>query len=346
MKKVLVIEDNNDVRENLCEILDLANYETYQAENGKVGVQMVKEKRPDLIICDVMMPILDGFGVLRILSRDPLFMHIPFMFLTAKAEKTDFRKGMGLGADDYITKPFDEVELLDAIEIRLSKSEKLAAIDNTPEGVRSFFSEAKAEQALADLSVEKEHRKYAKKSFVYEESQFPKYLYYVISGAVKSVQSNELGKELTLHIYGKGDFVGLISLIKGMPYHENAICTEDTEILLIPAEDFKLLMFNNRDFSAKFLNLLAHHAGYTEGQLIDLAYSSVRKKVANSILEFSNKMQVSKISVTREDLAGMAGTSRESVIRTLSDFQSEGLIEIKGSQIQLLKKEEIANLPQ
>jgi CRP-like cAMP-binding protein len=346
MKKILVIEDNFDVRENLCEILDLANYETLQAENGKIGVKMVKEHKPDLIICDVMMPVLDGFGVLRILNRDPEYMHIPFMFLTAKAEKTDFRKGMGLGADDYITKPFDEVDLMDAIEMRLSKSAKLAAIDNSPEGVRSFFSEAKAEKALAELSADKENRFYAKKSSIYEENQFPKYLYYIISGAIKTMQTNEIGKELTLHLYGKGDFVGLISLIQDMPYNERAVCTEDTEVLLIPVEDFKLLMFNNRDFSAKFLKLLAHHASTTEEQLVDLAYSSVRKKVANAIIHFSNNMQNLNISVTREDLAGKAATSRESVIRTLSDFQREGLLEISGSQIKLLKKEQIANLPQ
>ena len=116
MSKILVIEDNFEVRENLCEILELTGYEVYSAPNGKIGVQMAISKEPDLIICDVMMPELDGFGVLKILNRNTHTNDIPFIFLTAKAEKSDFRKGMGLGADDYITKPFDDTELLEAVE--------------------------------------------------------------------------------------------------------------------------------------------------------------------------------------------------------------------------------------
>ena len=113
MKKIVVVEDNLEVRENLAEILSLSGYEVHEAENGKIGVKVIMETKPDLILCDVMMPELDGFGVLKVLNHNPELMHIPFMFLTAKAEKTDFRKGMGLGADDYITKPYDDVELLE-----------------------------------------------------------------------------------------------------------------------------------------------------------------------------------------------------------------------------------------
>lgn len=121
MKRILVIEDNFEVRENIAEILALSHYTVLTAENGKVGVRLAQENTPDLILCDVMMPELDGFGVLHILSQNPITSQIPFIFLTAKAEKTDFRKGMNLGADDYITKPFDDAELLNAIEVRLKK---------------------------------------------------------------------------------------------------------------------------------------------------------------------------------------------------------------------------------
>ena len=121
MDKILIIEDNNDVRENLAEILELSGYDVSAAENGKVGVEAALGDVPDLILCDIMMPELDGFGVLRILSKNPKVASVPFIFLTAKAEKEDFRRGMGLGADDYITKPFDDVELLDTIEMRLKK---------------------------------------------------------------------------------------------------------------------------------------------------------------------------------------------------------------------------------
>src|SRR5579871_2286593 len=122
MKKILLIEDNLEVRENTTEILELAGYDVKTAPNGKVGVELVQHEKPDLIICDIMMPDLDGYGVLHILSKKPDTASIPFIFLTAKTEKTDIRKGMNLGADDYLTKPFDDTDLLNAIEARLQKA--------------------------------------------------------------------------------------------------------------------------------------------------------------------------------------------------------------------------------
>ena len=115
MQKILIIEDNQDVRENLAEILTLSGYAASTAENGKVGAAKAQEELPDLILCDIMMPELDGYGVLHILSRSAVTADIPFIFLTAKAEKEDFRRGMSLGADDFITKPFDDVALLQTI---------------------------------------------------------------------------------------------------------------------------------------------------------------------------------------------------------------------------------------
>ena len=121
MKKILVIEDNEEVRENLEEILELYGYDVDSAADGKIGVEKALKSPPDLILCDVMMPRLDGFGVLNILSKKSTTANVPFIFLTAKAEKTDFRRGMNLGADDYITKPFFKDELLAVIETRLKK---------------------------------------------------------------------------------------------------------------------------------------------------------------------------------------------------------------------------------
>jgi CRP/FNR family cyclic AMP-dependent transcriptional regulator len=125
MNTILLIEDNMEVRENTAEILELANYRVVTAENGKVGVEKALEVRPDLIICDIMMPVLDGYGVLHLLNKNESMRSIPFIFLTAKAERMDFRKGMEMGADDYITKPFTDVELLNSIERRLRKVELL-----------------------------------------------------------------------------------------------------------------------------------------------------------------------------------------------------------------------------
>ena len=114
MKNILLIEDDQDMRENTAEILELANYRVLRAENGRRGVELARREPPDLILCDIMMPELDGYGVLHLLARDPHTAEVPFIFLSARAERSDVRKGMELGADDYLTKPFEESELLDA----------------------------------------------------------------------------------------------------------------------------------------------------------------------------------------------------------------------------------------
>ena len=182
MKRILIIEDNPTVRENLEEVLELSNYEVITAENGKIGVQKALTESPDLILCDVMMPELDGFGVLRILDKKPATADIPLIFLTAKAEKNDFRKGMNLGADDYITKPYDDVELLDAVEMRLKKSDRIKkAFDGTSTGLQTFIDEARGQKDLEKLSEERDTRKYRKKDFLYQEADRPKRLYFVTS---------------------------------------------------------------------------------------------------------------------------------------------------------------------
>lgn len=125
MKKILVIEDEELVRNNILEILDTVDFRVIGACNGGIGVQLAEEHLPDLILCDVMMPELDGYGVLAALRDNPVTATIPFIFLTAKGDKTDIRQGMNLGADDYLTKPFRRKELLGAIEARLIKHDAL-----------------------------------------------------------------------------------------------------------------------------------------------------------------------------------------------------------------------------
>src|SRR6478609_4319613 len=144
MNKILVIEDNKEVRENIAEILELSNYEVITAKDGKQGVELALNELPDLIVCDIMMPVLDGYGVLHLLNKHIETYGIPFIFLTAKSEKTDLRKGMEMGADDYLTKPFDGIELLNAIEIRLKKSESIKqhAVKNNAD-VGAFINNVK-----------------------------------------------------------------------------------------------------------------------------------------------------------------------------------------------------------
>src|SRR5215207_4494348 len=143
-KTILVIDDNNDLRENTAEILELAGYRTITAENGKRGVEMAVKEKPSVIVCDIMMPELDGYGVLHLLRKNADTQNIPFIFLTAKTERSDFRKGMEMGADDYVTKPFDDIELLNAIEIRLKKAEILGnKYAPSQQGLAQFVKDVK-----------------------------------------------------------------------------------------------------------------------------------------------------------------------------------------------------------
>lgn len=345
-KTIAIIEDNNEIRENLCEILELSGYTTFEASNGIEGIKVIRNNTPDLILCDVMMPELDGFGVLRILNNDPSLMNIPFMFLTAKSEKEDFRKGMRLGADDYITKPYDDVELLDTIEMRLKKAERISNITSGENEVRTFFDLAKGEEELQKLSLDREVRNYRKKDTIYSVGQYPNWLYYIVEGQVKVVQTNDFGKDLITNVYGEGDFFGFVQLLKNQQYSSSAITTSDCKIRLIPKEDFHILLYNDRDFAAKFINLLAGHTMEVEKQLLDLAYSSVRKRVATALLTLSEKSLDGRITVMRDEIAALAGTAKETTIRTLSDFKNEGMIEISSGAIVVLDAEGLGEMPQ
>ena len=126
MKKILVIEDEQTVRASLLDLLEAEGYEVIAAENGLIGVGLARKERPDLIICDIMMPKMDGYEVLTALHQEPLLATIPFIFLTAKADKSELREGMVLGADDYLTKPFTRLELFAAITTRLDKQALLS----------------------------------------------------------------------------------------------------------------------------------------------------------------------------------------------------------------------------
>ena len=349
MKKILVIEDNNEVRENIAEILELSNYTVVTAEDGKKGVELALNEMPDLIVCDIMMPVLDGYGVLHLLNKHIETYGIPFIFLTAKSEKTDLRRGMGMGADDYITKPFDGIELLNAIEIRLKKAESIkqhAAKNN--EDVSGFINDVKQTGNIQLTSNARELYDYKKKQTLYLEGQRPKAVYYVKSGKIKTYKTNEDGKELITNIYSNGDFFGYTYVLEEINYKENAQVLEDAEIMHIPKEDFLMLISANSQVAKQFIKLITHNVLDKEESLLNLAYSSLRKKVAYHLLQVFDKFRKdneNSIQISRENLAQTAGIATESLIRTLSDFKSEKLIDIQGSTITILNENMLRNLP-
>lgn len=349
MKKILLIEDNPDVRENTAEILELAQYKVITACNGREGVELAQKEKPDLIICDIMMPVLDGHGALHLLSKNDETASIPFIFLTAKAERTDYRRGMEMGADDYLTKPFDDIELLNAIEVRLKKNEILKKeFTKGIVGINDFINQAKGIDSLKKLSEARDLRTYKKKDDIYKEGTYPKGIYFVNKGKVKTFQTSESGKELITELHKEGEFFGYISLLKDEKYTNSATALEDSEVYMIPKEDFFSLIYRNAEVSRKFIEILSNNLSENEKQLVKLAYNSVRKRLAEALVKLSDKYKEGaekfSMNISREDLANMVGTATETVIRTLSDFKDDKFIEISGGTITIINYEKLANM--
>ncbi len=348
-KSVLVIDDNADIRENTAEILDLAGYTTFTAENGKRGVDVAIKEKPSVIVCDIMMPELDGYGVLHLLRKNPGTQNIPFIFLTAKTERTDFRKGMEMGADDYITKPFDDIELLNAIEVRLKRSEILESTYSPSEqGVSQFIKDVKDSGLLKQLSEQYEVESYPRKQTLYQEGKRPRFLYYLVRGKIKAFKSHPDGKEYITDLYSQGDFAGYTALIEDKNYDDSAVVLEDAEIMQIPKDDFIQMMYSDMNIAAKFIRIITQNVKEKEERLLNLAYSSLRKRVAKALLDIQSKFKTAEqnkpIEISREDIAQYVGTATESLIRTLSDFKAEKLIEIKDGKILLSNGDKLKNL--
>jgi DNA-binding response OmpR family regulator len=350
MKKILLIEDNEDICNNTAEILELSNYKVITAENGKTGLEKAIAEQPDLIICDIMMPVLDGYGVLHAVHKNEKIKNTPFIFLTAKTERSDFRKGMEMGADDYVTKPFTGTELLNAVDGRLKKHDQLVhglapVLETTEKDNRSPFSG----QTLENFTEGRNTNIYKKKQVVYSEGNHPNRLYYIISGKVKSYKTNDEGKELVIDLYTAGDFFGYVAMLEGTGYRDTTEALETTEIAVIPKEEFEELIHNNKGVAEKFIGLLARNVSEKESQLIGLAYNSLRKKVAEALLLLQKKYpgkgtEKFAIHINRESLASIAGTATESLIRTLTDFKTEKIIDIQEGSIIILNQKKLESL--
>ncbi len=343
-KTVLIIEDNDDIRESTAEILELAGYQVMAAANGRDGVDAALKARPDIILCDIMMPVMDGYGVLYLLGKHEETAHIPFIFLTAKAERADIRKGMDMGADDYLTKPFDDVELLNAVEIRLRKR----AGNDAGASYQSRMTEQEQLKLLSKL--EGRHKTYRKRQVIYQAGDAPLYVYRVKSGKVRSFLFYQDGRELSTGIFTAGDYLGYEAVLQQAPHTDNAETLEDTELLLINKDDFFDLLYKNPGVARKFIQLLSGNIREKEEQLLRLAYHSVRKKVADALVSISLKFRDDPaadeclVQISRDDLAAMAGTANETVSRMLADFRDENLISKEGNAIRLHSIERLKNI--
>jgi CRP-like cAMP-binding protein/CheY-like chemotaxis protein len=336
--KILIIEDNNDIRESTAEILELAGYEVIQASHGKTGVELAQKHTPHIILCDIMMPELDGYGVLYLLSKNPDTASIPFIFLTAKSERVDFRKGMEMGADDYLTKPYDDIELLNAIESRLQKKEKHQAFFSQQlQNIEDLATAAgSGAQELKALISGRKIRPVKKKQVLYYDGDQPQGIYLVLSGGIKTIKLAEDGRELITGLYKAEDYLGVTALLLDEPFNEAAEAVEDSSVCLLPKDTVIALLNRYPAIGSQFIKVLSHNIREKEEQLLGLAYHSVRKRLAQAIIRLSKQStEPLHFKISREELASMTGVATETVSRTLTDFKAEGLIEKKGSLISI-----------
>jgi len=343
MKKILLVEDDTSLRENIAELLELSGFSVYSASNGRIAVDMAKKNLPDLVLCDIMMPEMDGYGVLEQLSSDQNTRHIPFIFVSAKTEKQDVRRGMNLGADDYLTKPFEEDELLTAIRCRLEKAEQMNAM------FKEHPKEVSGEHEIRSLNELKnffdDHGNlfsFKKDETIYNKGEHSNMVYLILKGVVKSCGLDEEGKELITSIYSEDDFLGFTSLTDHLPYQEYTVAMEAVELAGISKEKVKAILEDNKSVSLELMDVIAENLTSIKKQLLQMAYSSVRKKTAQTLLVFSkaiNKDKQGPLKIARSDLAGVAGIATESLIRTLSDFKNEGLIAIENRHIMVVDRD-------
>jgi CRP-like cAMP-binding protein len=170
----------------------------------------------------------------------------------------------------------------------------------------------------------------------------------MVNGAVKTYKANYDGKELVTGIHHAGSFLGYTSLLEDKPYSENAEALDETQVAIIPRNDFLLLLYSSKDVARKFIRLLSNNLEEAEERLLDVAYQSVRQRVAGALLQIREKYAVpggqEVISFARKDISGLIGTATESLNRTLADFRDEGLIEILDNGLKILDPKTLERL--
>ncbi len=348
-KHVLLIEDDTVVRENTAEILEFADFEVSTASDGKDGVSKAKQIHPDIIVCDIMMPKLDGYGVYQILSKDESFKNTPFIFLTAKTNHVERRKGMELGADDYITKPFDESELLSAITVRLKKAEDhqkrkvpvppFAVVSPSQSSDPSSVIKVATIKELIKIFCKRSAHVYQKGDSLYCEGNRSNHIFLVKKGHVKTFKTTEDGKELITAFYEDNQFIGYTSSLGDFPHTENAEAIEESKIIRIPKKEIIEIFSNNPHIALELIELMANNIRETKEKLLHVAYDSVRGRTAKSLLLLVQHDPLKKIIISRSDLANLTGIAKETLIRTLSDFKEEGLIETSRTYVKILDEE-------
>lgn len=346
--KILLIVNDPEIRSSTCEILELASYQVIQATDGRNGIEQAITERPDIIVTEIAMPGLDGFGVLHLLQTKPWFGSILFIVICSVLDKKELRRAMEMGADDVIIKPFEGTDLLSCIETRLKKLQLRNNGKYTPDEV--IATPETENELLSKLIKDRNVDRYNKKQIIVKEGERPTKVYYMLYGKARSFKTHPDGKDLVIDLYGPGDYIGFADLLSGSNYSETVETLDYTELAIIPRKDFEEVIQASTLASRKFIEKLVQRSSHLQNRLLWLAYHSLRQKVAAAILQLKEKYNASQngvfeINLNRAAFASIAGTATESSIRTLGEFKAEHLIELEADgTIRVLNEKKLTEL--
>lgn len=340
-KRILIIEDDRVDRENITSILQLADYDIIAAENGKLGVEKACFYKPDLILCGVLLPELDGYGVLQVIMRNRSLQKTPLIFMSGKNKHEDIRRGMDLGASDYITKPLEESELLSAVASRLKIKEILEYKTENKGALPQKWRIDDIEKIFKLHKI----KKFKTGSTVYCEGSIGNHIYYIVKGEVKTFRINRDGKELITEIYEDKSFFGFTSLLENKPYLENAEAIKPTELIRIKKYEMMTLIRSNPQLGLNFIDMLTHDLEHIKDHLMHLVYDSVRRKTADAIIQLHHQSEKNQpLEISRSDLASFLGIAKETLTRTLTEFKEKNLIRTYKNQIVILDEKNLQKI--
>lgn len=344
MPKILLIEDNPEIRESMAEILELSGYEIFKAHNGKIGVTKARETKPDLIICDVMMPELDGFGVISLLSKDPETQQIPFIFLTSKMDPKDIRKGMNLGADDYLTKPFELSELLNAIDLRLEKAHKRAPQIVEPNINLSIGSSQKGKYQFEEWVKSYDELHFASKQVFFEAGSSPSSFYWLTEGIVQLQSEPSPGRVFMRDLQQSPIFLGLSALLAAKPQTESAISMTKGKMRLIPIADFESFLQTKPLVMQYIIHYIASETLAQQALQAEYSFASVRKRVALSLCRIHDIFGDQEVDFPREVLASFSAVSRGGLMRVLAQFREDDLLETENTKLKVTNYQALSQI--
>lgn len=360
MKKILLIEKNASIRSNLAQVLQLIDYEVLPVHDGNAAVDIMTSMTPDLIICDALLPLPEGLGLIQQIQNNPATKELKVMFYTPCFENPgilfDSNAGQNGFHKDFVEKlnQNGNSQLKDInsqlLYMNLLNGKDTTNIENGTALLDAGISKSQVCQSISEILLnDRDINYYSKKQIIYQEGNCARNLYFIKKGKIKTYQSNDYGKQLVVDLHAENDFLGYVPLIENTNYTETAEALEDTELILIPKSEFNEILKQHLEAMKLFINLLAKNVMKKNNQMVGLAYNSLRKKVAEALIVIfrkynSENVQDFTIDINRDSLAAIAGTATESLIRTLADFKTEKLIDVKNNIIKILEVKKLESL--